>query len=47
MIIEALNLMWKGMLSIFIAIGIVYLAVLALHKATNRTKKPNDEAKEE
>lgn len=39
MIIQALNLMWKGMLSIFIAIGIVYITVLLLHYFSQRKAK--------
>lgn len=38
MILQALELMWKGMLSIFIAISVVFLLVLALNYLTNIKK---------
>lgn len=36
---DSLNLMWKGMLAIFIAIGIIWLAVFVMGKIDGRIKR--------
>jgi hypothetical protein len=46
MILQSLDLMWKGMLSIFIAIGVVYLVVLALHSISQEFAKKKSKPKE-
>ena len=38
-VVNALNLMWKGMLAIFIAIGIIWLAVFVMGKVGESQKK--------
>ena len=41
--LDSLQYMWKGMLSIFIVIGVIILFIVLLQKLTNRQpKKKND-----
>lgn len=42
MILQSLDLMWKGMLCIFIAITVVYFSVLALGYLTSLKKKKSE-----
>lgn len=36
---QALEIMWKGMLAIFIALGVICLFTMLLNKITNSKKK--------
>ena len=40
--LDSLQYMWKGMLSIFIVIGIIVLFIILLNKLTNRTPKQKE-----
>ena len=42
--LDSLQYMWKGMLSIFIVIGVIILFIVLLQKLTNRQPKKNDGA---
>ena len=38
-ILKALDISWKGILSIFIAMAILYVVIVILNKVTNKEKK--------
>jgi hypothetical protein len=38
-IIASLEILWKGMLGIFIVLGIIYLSIILLNKVTSGKKK--------
>ena len=40
--LNSLQYMWKGMLSIFIVIGVIILFIVLLQKLTNRQPKKNE-----
>ena len=42
--LDSLQYMWKGMLSIFIVIGVIILFIVLLQKLTNRQPKKKDGA---
>lgn len=37
--LKALDVSWKGLLSIFIAMAILYVVIVVLNKVTNKEKK--------
>lgn len=45
MFIDALNLAWKGLLSIFLAIGVIVLAIYGLQMTTKAIEKKKEEKK--
>ncbi len=45
--LDSLQYMWKGMLSIFIVIGVIILFIVLLQKLTNRQPKKKDDAGEQ
>lgn len=42
-IMKSLELMWKGMLGIFIVIVLIYLVIVILNKATGKKKDKKEE----
>ncbi len=44
--LDSLQYMWKGMLSIFIVIGVIILFIVLLQKLTNRQPKKKDDTSE-
>lgn len=46
-LMQALEIMWQGMLGIFIVIGIIALSVVVLIRTTSRKKKKKDASEEE
>ena len=45
-IAATLEILWKGMLGIFIVMGVIYLAVVILNKVTAPRKSKEEENKE-
>lgn len=41
----ALEILWKGMLGIFIVMGVIYLSVIALNRLTAKTDKEDKSSK--
>jgi len=46
-VLDSLEIMWKGVLAIFIVITVVIIAVVLLNKITAPKKKSSDEEKAE
>lgn len=44
-LLKALEVTWKGMLGIFVVIGLIALTIFLLHKFTN--KEPKNQEKED
>lgn len=42
-VMKSLELMWKGMLGIFIVIVLIYLVIVILNKATGKKKDKKEE----
>ncbi len=45
-VLNSLDIMWKGVLAIFLVIAVVIIAVLFLNRLTNKKPKNNDGAED-
>ena len=45
-VLNSLDIMWKGVLAIFLVIAVVIIAVLLLNRLTNKKPKNNDGAQD-
>ena len=45
-VLNSLDIMWKGVLAIFLVIAVVIIAVLLLNRLTNKKPKNNDGAED-
>ena len=45
-VLNSLDIMWKGVLAIFLVIAVVIIAVLFLNRLTNKKPKNNDGAQD-
>lgn len=44
-ILQSLQIMWKGMLAIFIAIGLIYIAIYTLNTVTKKISEKKQKNK--